>query len=270
MKEIFRSGRHRHLHVYASQKLWLVFHIPSTIMSNRQISGPSQIPLEGYDTFTVKRLRLLCTVRKIPTEGLSLKHHFIHALEEDDGKHRFPFLDLPPEIRNQIYGYVVDEVRDILCHTPIPPLAGVCRSVRQEFLSTLFTRYPTTLSVKSETTRTGRTWAVRKDQLEWVSNLKPEELASLKSLSIHLFYAQEIFICWRGDLPKGQEISVTTSMGLPHLKERMQNWARAQLQPTVDAMVEHAGRGGRGISAADILSIAEGFTALGRGLVGSK
>lgn len=118
------------------------------LLQDRRLKG-----LMRYDTCSYEELHKFCNQRHVPgpemerpkssskeleEEADNSKRELMTALLEADENHTFDrFTELPPELRNLIYGFSYQYFEDWRSHgatrTP-PPIAQVCRLIRNETL----------------------------------------------------------------------------------------------------------------------------------------
>ncbi|EME83920.1 uncharacterized protein MYCFIDRAFT_195118 [Pseudocercospora fijiensis CIRAD86] len=93
-----------------------------------------------YETCSTPELEKFLEARNIHQHPEKLSRGgMIKRLMSADDDRDFPrFMDLPPELRNSVYEFVMDEYAKTLITPAQPPFALVSRQVRDEALSTFY------------------------------------------------------------------------------------------------------------------------------------
>ncbi|KAK4958077.1 hypothetical protein LTR10_004502 [Elasticomyces elasticus] len=127
-------------------RLWLEerkYHVGSIKSTARlqECVRRAQLGLMSYHKLTNDELRGLITARRIDASGYMTRHNrgtreeLLRSLDYEDMHPLFlRFLNLPPELRNRVYGYYYAEFRQPIYAPSQPPLSRVCRQLREESL----------------------------------------------------------------------------------------------------------------------------------------
>jgi hypothetical protein len=145
--------------------------------------------LTSYEGFSARELKSFITQRalsidlgKKPTvPGLR------KLLEKADDDATFDrFLDLPPEIRQQIFTHYFDSLNDSYNHSPKegqPPIALACRQTRQEALPLFYSRCRFAFDSQSYTTL-GKEYRIPKHSADFLKNTSNDDFARIHLLSM--------------------------------------------------------------------------------------
>lgn len=101
--------------------------------------------LKSYHGMATDELRGLVKARKIDSVGRCqgeskvVRTKIITALEAADRSRKFEmFFRLPPELRNRVYGYYFEDLKQPIYAPSQPPLTKACRQIRKESLSMFY------------------------------------------------------------------------------------------------------------------------------------
>ncbi|KAK3075159.1 hypothetical protein LTR53_001770 [Teratosphaeriaceae sp. CCFEE 6253] len=156
-----------------------------------------QLGLLSYHMRSNDELRALVAGRKLDVSGYIDKYRqgqrfdLLRILDEADLAPSFHrFLELPPELRNQIYGYYYGACRKKVLAPSQPPLTLTCSLIRRETLPMFYATFVFKVQLYRGVYHAGRHEKLNmcdRQLLFWHSTL-PEHIAAIKSLivTVHL------------------------------------------------------------------------------------
>ena len=155
--------------------------------------------LLSYDKFDKAELRTFCVQRGLEAgRSLEKKNDVLDLLESEDEENTFDrFLDLPPEIRNQICSLYFSTFEPLRRPYP-PPVTYVSRQLRQETLLLFFQTCTFDIGIVS---RRG---------FPWVAPLVPQSI-SVKDVTAQFFKVAPT--TWLGSIRRVQLMGVVRAGG---------------------------------------------------------
>ncbi|KAK3074799.1 hypothetical protein LTR53_002465 [Teratosphaeriaceae sp. CCFEE 6253] len=231
----------------------------------------SRLGLMSYHNCGNEELRRLIAVRKLNdsiTDGLREgdRQELLAILDCADLQPSFHrFLELPPELRNQVYKYYYAECRDVVFAPTQPPLTRCCILVRREALHMFYATRVFTLQLRRTTNYHDRCnlLSMGERQLLFWHSARPEHIAAITSLSV------SVLLCLpfrREDIPDmaGQHLPrlldfarlptakaarvgywmAQLPTGLPEIEVKKCLKVAGSIERVADAMKKRAGGGG--------------------------
>jgi hypothetical protein len=115
----------------------------------------------------------------IPDPDNNIRKVYRHALGVADTELRFPFMELPFDVRMVVYGYALTYET---VQTSRPPLLSVCHQIREEGSPTFFRINEFSIRWERSSGQEPRQLKIRRDTLQWLEMIGPSQVENLRHL----------------------------------------------------------------------------------------
>lgn len=191
-----------------------------------------------------------------PPKNVTSRRRLVEVLKADDDRKVFSkFLDLPPELRERVYGFYIANFPRVLTYPTQPPLARTCRLMRKEVLPVFYRQatFRLTLIIKYGTVRL----PISAQTLAWLRSqpvaldgcMRKIEVCMVMVEGEHEHYEQGTIITLDST---GTRLTLKSRNGEDYDNEQVveldDGWERAGLEKAFSAICGGEGRHGIGLN----------------------
>ncbi|KAG9530542.1 hypothetical protein KCU93_g2667, partial [Aureobasidium melanogenum] len=199
----------------------------------------SKDQLNRYSLWPIDKLENLALRRNIPLvkhlPKPNKQHTLAKLLEDTDHGHPFRLLDLPAEIRLEIYKLVLLSGQDqnirIFGQVRQPALLRTCKKIRSETLPVYYGKSWFSLQLPFEDSVTAPSDLMDDDTKAWLQQIGPHNIQMLRQVSFYFFSLHNQYnLHINLDSSSGEAWSLTTAHKIPCPCKRLKVRSLAQLR----------------------------------------